>query len=520
MGLMDVLSSLNSPTGPVASAMASPLWNLGMGLIAGTQPFANPGQEMQRAAANQQQLALNQMRMRAFGSVLGQMMGKQPTGQSGGLMSSLSAAQPPVVGPFSAAPAPAAPSAYGAPSPAQIAGIPVGGLSPRMLQGLAFINGQNPVTTAQQISAQQMVLAQRQYGTAIATLDTAMKAQSPTRYVKADPRLSATWAQVAPSLGFDLTKDFTDANVRTALTFARNRIAGALQEPTVAPPVQMSQIAGPLGSLYQRNPVSNAVSQVKPEEALKMVTGPNGPMYVPASAAAGRPAFSPYTYIDQGTTAGVAKLIANYEAPPLNGYALRTPQGQAIMAQVQQVNPSYDATTYATKQQARERFATGKQGDTVRSLSVATNHLDQLSQALGELRNYGTPALNRVANFLSKQWGNPSVTNFDSMREVVGDEVVKAILGSGGAEGDRDAIKAAFETANSPKQLMGVIEKYQGLMGGQLSGLRRQYQKATGLNDFDSFLSQQARGQLTQPTGALGIGQTATVGGFTVKRIQ
>lgn len=519
MGLMDVLSSLNSPTGPVASAMASPLWNLGMGLIAGTQPFANPGQEMQRAAANQQQLALNQMRMRAFGSVLGQMMGKQPTGQSGGLMSSLSAAQPPVVGPFSAAPAP---SAYGAPSPAQIAGIPVGGLSPQMLQGLAFINGQNPVTTAQQISAQQMVLAQRQYGTAIATLDTAMKAQSPTRYVKADPRLSATWAQVAPSLGFDLTKDFTDANVRTALAFARNRIAGALQEPTVAPPVQMSQIAGPLGSLYQRNPVSNAVSQVKPEEALKMVTGPNGPMYVPASAAAGRPAFSPYTYIDQGTTAGVAKLIANYEAPPLNGYALRTPQGQAIMAQVQQLNPSYDATTYATKQQARERFATGKQGDIVRSLSVATNHLDQLSQAVDAMKNYGLPAANKIANAWGVHTGQTAVTSFNAMKEIVGDEVVKAVVGTSGAESDREAIKDAFDAARSPQQLAGVIQKYKGLMGGQLSGLRRQYEKATGLNDFDSFLSQAAQGQLRQPKGmgALGVGQSATVGAFTVKRIQ
>src|SRR6185437_12814732 len=55
-----LLDDLNSAAG---NAMTSPLFNMGMGLIAGTQPFANPGQEMQRAAANQQSLAMNRMQM-------------------------------------------------------------------------------------------------------------------------------------------------------------------------------------------------------------------------------------------------------------------------------------------------------------------------------------------------------------------------------------------------------------------------------------------------------------------------
>jgi hypothetical protein len=207
---------------------------------------------------------------------------------------------------------------------------------------------------------------------------------------------------------------------------------------------------------------------------------------------------------------------------------LRTPQGQAVMAAVKQLNPDYDATTYATKQQARERFATGKQGDIVRSLSVATSHLDQLSEAADALNNGGIPAANKIANAWAKATGNSNVTNFDAMKEIVGDEVVKAVLGSGGAQDDRQAIKDAFHNANTPQQLQGVITHFEGLMGGQLSGLRRQYQKSTGLNDFNSFVSDVAQKKLSgaesgssgSSSGSLGIGQSASVGGFKITRVK
>ncbi|MGH7118623.1 MAG: hypothetical protein ACREFP_06505, partial [Acetobacteraceae bacterium] len=104
-------------------------------------------------------------------------------------------------------------------------------------------------------------------------------------------------------------------------------------------------------------------------------------------------------------------------------------------------------------------------------------------------------------------------------KEIVGDEVVKAIVGSSGAEGDRDAIKEAFHDAQSPAQLNGVITHYEGLMGGQLSGLRRQYQRTTGLNDFSSFVSNLAQQKLTtadrgrsQPNSPVRIASDADYG--------
>lgn len=526
-GLMDALNA------GLAQGMQSPLFALGTGLIAGAQPGSNPGTALQAAAQGQQaetihaqQIAQKNLWLQALGhglhNIMGSPQGQQPSAQGqqppGGLM-----APAPVAGPYSPAPNAAqpsgvpgaptqgtqapAPSAFAIPTPDQISAIPVGGMPAQTLRMMAMIQGQSPLAADQQIRAQQLAIAKQHYGPTLATLDTLTKAQSPTQYVKASPALMAQWQQIAPGLGFDPAKGFTDPNVRTAFGFLRNKIAGALSEPTVAPPVQMSQFGGPLNSLYSRNPVTNAVTQVRGEEPLKEVVGQNGNVsYVPASKASGQQAFNSDTYVNPTTTQGMARMIANYEIAPLSGYALRSGQGQAIMAAVKQINPQYDSTQFTTKQRARQAFATGKQGDTVRSLGVATNHLDQLSQAADALAQHDFPTFNKLVNAIGVHvTGANPVTNFNAMREIVGDEVVKAVVGSSGAEGDRQAIKDAFDAARSPDQVQGVIQKYEGLMGGQLAGLKRQYTRATGLSDFDSFVSQQAAQKLKQAeSGGLG----------------
>ena len=420
-------------------------------------------------------------------------------------------------------------SRFAVPTPGQIGSIPIGGMAPNFYQLGALLSGGNPLTTATQVQAEQVKLAQQQYGPVLAQLDTLDKAQSPAQYVTANPTLQAEWNELAPTLGMDPVKGFTDANVRTAFSFLRNRIAGALSEPTVAPPVQVATTGGPLNSIFQRNPITGALTQVKPEEALKAVVGPNGTVrYVAAAQAAGQTPYESELYAPPQSIDQTASMIAQYQMAPLNGYALRTPIGAEIMAKVREINPKYDATTYQTKQTARTAFATGKQGNIVRSLSVATNHLDQLGEAAHALAQGNIPAVNAIVNTYARHTGAPGVTSFNAMKEIVGDEVVKAVVGTGGAESDRDAIKEAFNAANSPAQLEGVITRYQGLMAGQLNGLRRQYQRSTGLDDFNSLVSQLARQKLTAAarTGnasapaSLAIGKAAKIGQFTITRMR
>ena len=197
----------------------------------------------------------------------------------------------------------------------------------------------------------------------------------------------------------------------------------------------------------------------------------------------------------------VAKGIADGSLPPLTGNSLRTPGGLRTMARVLELNPDYDSKTYGTQAKALKDFSTGKQGNTVRSLNVAMSHLDVLNQAGQALKNGNSTDFNRLAQNLAERTGNPAPTNFNEAKKIVSDEVVKAVVGAGGGVSDREEAAKAFNDANSPAQLAGAIATAKKLLGGQLQGLKKQYETTTGRKDFDKqFLSDEAR-TLEGPAG-------------------
>src|SRR5262249_30466954 len=112
-------------------------------------------------------------------------------------------------------------------------------------------------------------------------------------------------------------------------------------------------------------------------------------------------------------------------------------------------------------------------------------------------------AVNQISNYLKTQFGMPAVTNFNTGKQIIADEVLKAVIGSGaGSMQDREQLQAQFRAANSPAQLAGVIETAQRLMAVQVRGLRQQYEFATGAHNFDDMLTPAARTRLhTLDTG-------------------
>lgn len=151
------------------------------------------------------------------------------------------------------------------------------------------------------------------------------------------------------------------------------------------------------------------------------------------------------------------------------------------------------------------RFATGKQGDTVRSLNVAVDHLAMLHDAALAMRNGDVPLFNRLSQGWQRATGNPLPVNATAIRGIVSDEVTKAVLGTAGALADRKDLKDQLDVAGSPAQIMGVIKSYVGLMAGQAHGLQRQYEQSTGRKDFGRFLNpntQKALGMGSGPPAA------------------
>lgn len=198
--------------------------------------------------------------------------------------------------------------------------------------------------------------------------------------------------------------------------------------------------------------------------------------------------------VDPKSVDDLAAKIASYSAAPMGDRLRGTPFGQAVTARISELNPDWNQIRYGTIDKATKAFATGKQGDNARSFNVAIDHIGTAGGLIDALANKDTTALNKVGNFFGKQFGSDEQTNFISVKSIVADEIAKAVIGGQTAQGDREKLEHNLDEAKSPEQLRGVITQWKSLMRGQLDGLRDQYQRTTGNNDFDeTFLSAAAR---------------------------
>jgi len=201
---------------------------------------------------------------------------------------------------------------------------------------------------------------------------------------------------------------------------------------------------------------------------------------------------------DQQSAETVAQGIAGGKLPPLSGWVMKSPWGQTVMSRVMEINPEYDVkSTFDVPLKAMKDFSTGKQGNTVRSFNVALYHLGTLDKLADALSNNDLKQVNRFSQMVAEQTGNPAPLNFDAAKKIVADEIVKAIVGSGGGVTDREEAAKTINRANTPAQLKGAISTYKELMQGQLKGLQQQYESSTGKTDFNKFLTPES---LAQPS--------------------
>jgi hypothetical protein len=205
------------------------------------------------------------------------------------------------------------------------------------------------------------------------------------------------------------------------------------------------------------------------------------------------------------TSDATVDLIGQGKMAPPSGMALRNPQIVKMMERVAQKYPDYDATEYAGKIKAMRDFSTGKEGSSIRSFAVASDHLKQLDGLVDALANKDVPLVNKFGNIIAQQTGSTAPTNFDAAKGIVAKEVLKSIVAGGGGVEERQELAHLLDNAKTEKQLKGVIQTYQHLMEAQKEGLMQQYELATGRKDaktrFDYSKKEAAAPAPTNPKG-------------------
>jgi hypothetical protein len=185
----------------------------------------------------------------------------------------------------------------------------------------------------------------------------------------------------------------------------------------------------------------------------------------------------------------MVKSIKSYDKSPLN-ITTKNPRNLRIMAEVQRQAEAegqpYDDTFYKAKQQTMNAFGgQGKQGQTVRSADVLTHHLGVLDQAIDSLNNTGPTPWNEMKNYVKKTFNlSTAPTDYAAVKNIVSDELVKFILGSGaGGVTDREGAQKMVDAELSSHSLKSVVQKYKELGMGQINGLKQEYEQNTRITN-------------------------------------
>jgi hypothetical protein len=180
---------------------------------------------------------------------------------------------------------------------------------------------------------------------------------------------------------------------------------------------------------------------------------------------------------------GLVDSLGQYKVPETTALQ-RVPAAQKaqILAAVAQQYPDYDPSNFAVRQKAAKDFATGKQGDAMRSFAVASNHLDQLETLADAVNNGNIPLVNKIGNLYGVQTGAAPAAVFDAVKNIVGQEVVKSIVAGGGGQHEREEAGNAFNVNSSPDQFKGTKAAVKHIMQAQQDALLAQ-RRGAGLSD-------------------------------------
>jgi len=165
-----------------------------------------------------------------------------------------------------------------------------------------------------------------------------------------------------------------------------------------------------------------------------------------------------------------------------------TKRGQQMLELVNQADPTYDSGKAQSRYVAKQVFVKGPVADSITASNTAIDHMDTLAKYGANLNNTDVRLANAAKQGIAAAFGANAPTTFDATRRIVGQEVVKAVVANGGTMREREEAADAFNRANSPAQLAGVIQSYQALLGGRLKSTALRYENDTGLKDFNTKL--------------------------------
>jgi hypothetical protein len=222
---------------------------------------------------------------------------------------------------------------------------------------------------------------------------------------------------------------------------------------------------------------------------------PADPKAAPGSEASRDTAFLARIEAQEPGYASAIKKAANYELDPTKYYSMRNDKREKFLQNVLAYDRNFNPQEVGLRYKAQAAYLPGTEnGKTITAFNTAISHLDLLKEMYKELKNGPSQTLNKLKNAFQTEFGYAAPNDVNALASIIGGEVVKATVGSQNALGDREEVRHSISRDLSTMQADSVIDKYQGLMAGQLDARKYAYEHGTGLKNFDEkFLMPRTR---------------------------
>jgi hypothetical protein len=139
---------------------------------------------------------------------------------------------------------------------------------------------------------------------------------------------------------------------------------------------------------------------------------------------------------------------------------------------------------YNSRAKTRNDFTSGKSAQNITSFNTAIQHLDTLDKAIDGLGNGSYPFINSVRNAADVEMGDTTkataLSNFQTARQAVKEELTRAFKGSGGSLAEVEAWDHEIDSSKSPQAVHAVVRQAVNLLEGRIDSVGEQYSKGMG----------------------------------------
>lgn len=172
--------------------------------------------------------------------------------------------------------------------------------------------------------------------------------------------------------------------------------------------------------------------------------------------------------------AGVIRKIASGEIP-LTTFSTRGGHRETLAKAVAAYDPTYNVTRPATWRE----FTTGPTAKNITSINTSLGHVGTMADLAEGLKNNDPRIVNTVVNRISSELGDPRITNFETARQAVGEELMRTFRVVGASEHEARTWMEKFSTSNSPAQLQGAIKTAGELLHSRIKAVDDQWKRGT-----------------------------------------